>query len=228
MNELIDQARGEFIARMDADDVAMPERFGRQVDYLREHPECIVVGCRARVIDSDGDPLCDWFTEHPHEVIDALHLRGEMGSVICHPSVMMRREAVLAAGKYREHLPLGEEHDLFLRMAEMGRLAILPEPLLRYRNHPDSFTHTPFRMALRHRVAGEIIADARRRRNLPPEPLPPEPPAKPSTNNRANWVWWALSSGHVRTARKHAWRIVAEAPFSRHSWKLMFCAIRGY
>ena len=47
LKELVNQARGKFIARMDADDIALPERFEKQVNYLRAHPDCVVVGCRS-------------------------------------------------------------------------------------------------------------------------------------------------------------------------------------
>jgi glycosyltransferase involved in cell wall biosynthesis len=228
LNELIDQARGEFLARMDADDIALPERFRRQVDYLRAHPECSLVGCRVRVIDPEGDPLCDWYTEQPHDVIDALLLRVGVGPVICHPSVLMRREAVLAAGKYRD-FPIGEEIDLFLRLGESGRLAILPEALLKYRNHPESFTHRLSPMDLRHDCRRAMIQDARRRRNLPPATAPPEPPAsQPPLSNREYWAWWALAAGQVRTARKHAWRAFARNPLAIRTWRLLYCALRGH
>jgi glycosyltransferase involved in cell wall biosynthesis len=229
LNELIDQARGEFLARMDADDIALPERFHRQVDYLRAHPECVVVGCRVRLIDPDGDPLCDWFTEQPHKVIDTLLLRGEpVGSVLCHSSVLMRRDAVLAVGKYRE-FAIGEELDLFLRLAESSRLAILPEVLLKYRHHEASFTHDPLRWDLRHDYRRAIVQDARRRRGLPPAPAEPELPASQAeSSGQENWVWWALGSGHMNTARKHAWRAVARNPFAIRSWRLLYCALRGH
>ena len=81
LNELVDQARGEFIARMDADDVSLPERFQREVDYLRDHPECVLVGSRVRLIDPDGDPLCDWCTMQEHEAIDAFYLRGQAWNI---------------------------------------------------------------------------------------------------------------------------------------------------
>ncbi|HZW32449.1 MAG TPA: glycosyltransferase [Isosphaeraceae bacterium] len=234
LNELIDQARGEFLARMDADDIALPDRFRRQVDYLRAHPECSVVGCRARLIDPDGDPLCDWFTERPHEEIDTLLLREDaVGSVICHPSVLMRRDAVLAAGKYRD-FAVGEELDLFLRLAESSRLAILPDVLLEYRQHPESFTHRPLQRTVRPDCRRAIVADARRRRNLPrpPAPAAPIPAAAPTASqaaasDRENWVWWALGAGNVGTARKHAWRIFARNPLALRSWRLVYCALRG-
>ena len=55
LNEQIDPARGEFIARMDADDVALPERFQLEVDYLRDHPECVLVGSPRAAYRSRGD-----------------------------------------------------------------------------------------------------------------------------------------------------------------------------
>jgi glycosyltransferase involved in cell wall biosynthesis len=228
LNELIDQAEGEFLARMDADDIAMPERFRRQVDYLRGHPNCSVVGCRARVIDPDGDPLCDWFVEQPHEVIDDLLLQVGVSSVICHPSVLMRRDAVMAVGKYRD-FPIEEEIDLFLRLAESGRLAILPEVLLKYRQHPENFSQQPARIVVRHDCRRRMIEDARRRRNLPPASLAsPGPPASQArASSLENWVWWALGSGHVSTARKHAWRAFVRNPLAIRAWRLLYFALRG-
>ena len=66
---------------MDADDVALPERFQREVDYLRDHPECVLVGSRVRLIDPEGDPLCDWCTMQDHEAIDSSYLQGERVTV---------------------------------------------------------------------------------------------------------------------------------------------------
>ena len=59
------------IARMDADDVSLPERFQREIDYLRVHPQCVLVGSRVLLVDAEGDPLCDWCTMQDHEAIDS-------------------------------------------------------------------------------------------------------------------------------------------------------------
>jgi glycosyltransferase involved in cell wall biosynthesis len=234
LNELVDQSRGEFIARMDADDVALPERFARQVEYLRAHLECVLVGSRVRIIDPEGDPLCDWCTMQEHEVIDSSYLRGEPVTAVSHPSVMMRRDAVLAVGKYRPFVI--EDIDLFLRLAEHGRIANLPEPLLQYRIHPGNISKSEtFRDKLDLAYA-EIIRDARQRRNLPElgklavEPAPMERPRiDPSpTDEHAAWAWWALGSGHLSSARKHARWVLARAPLSLRSWKLAYCTLRGY
>ena len=229
LNELVDQAKGEFIARMDADDVSLPERFEREVDYLRTHPECVLVGSRVRLIDPEGDPLCDWCTMQDHEAIDSFYLQAKGGTLVSHPVVMMRRSALLAVGKYR-NFSMMEDLDLFLRLAEYGRLVNLPEVLLKYRIHQANKSSTPSHQKQVHSVAWEMIHDARRRRNLPPEPTPPEPliTMTSTTSQQETWSWWALGAGHVRTARKYALRVLARAPFSPRAWRLAYCVIRGH
>src|SRR5205814_9129619 len=73
-----------------------------------------------------------------HEALDAALLRK--GWPVVHPAVMMRREAVLAIGGYSEKYPTNQDHDLFLRLAEHGKLANLPDVLLQYRQHFQSIT----------------------------------------------------------------------------------------
>ncbi len=229
LNDQIDRARGEFIARMDADDVARPERFARQVEYLRAHPECVLVGSRVRLIDPEGDPLCDWCTLQDHDAIDSVFINGVPTTAICHPSVMMRRDALLAVGKYRD-FSMMEDLDLFLRLAEHGRLANLPEPLLEYRMHAANNSNTAAHREKMMRVNWEMGRDARQRRGLPPAPEPPapEPSApEPPTSQRETWAWWALGAGHLKTARKHARWVLTRAPLSPRSWKLLYCAFRG-
>jgi glycosyltransferase involved in cell wall biosynthesis len=229
LNKLIDQARGEFLARMDADDIALPERFERQVDYLRAHPDYVLVGSRVLLIDPEGDPLCDWCTLEDQNAIDSGFLQCERGTLISHPAVMMRRDAVLAIGKYRPFEVI-EDVDLFLRLSEYGRITNLPDVLLKYRMHNGNISKTTSYHKIIDRVYGEIARDARRRRNLAELPTLPESPHIETslTDEREKWAWWALTAGHVGTARKHARWVVSQAPISLRSWKLMYCALRGY
>jgi glycosyltransferase involved in cell wall biosynthesis len=231
LNELVDQARGEFVARMDADDISLPERFQRELDYLRAHPECVVVGSRVRLIDSEGDSLCDWCTMQDHETIDASFLEGKWGTWMSHPVVMMRLSTLLAVGKYR-NLSMMEDNDLFLRLAERGRLTNLPEVLLKYRVHASNYSSDFLpHHAQAHRALWEMIHDARQRRNLPPVSTPPVPINTVVTSapaEREKWGWMALSSGQVQTARKYAIRALASAPFSLSAWRLAYCAVRGH
>src|SRR5207248_5858446 len=114
--------------------------FERPVAYLRGHPDCVLVGSRVLLIDPDGLPIRERATEQTHEEIDAAHLNR--GWPVVHPAVMMRTAAVRQLGGYRDQYNTLEDTDLFLRLAEIGHLANLPEVLLHYRQHFASVTHS--------------------------------------------------------------------------------------
>jgi glycosyltransferase involved in cell wall biosynthesis len=228
LNELAERSRGEYIARMDADDISLPERLSRQMEYLHNHPDCVLVASPAQVIDPDGDPVCIWFSSRTHEEIDAHNLLGYRGTALCHPSVLMRREALLRVGGYDESYRLGEDLDLFLKMAEIGRLANLPEIHFKYRSHQTSYTKTRAREDMHDLL--RINVEARRRRGLPPQGKLGGKPVErgvPVRNPFETWGWQALHAGNVATARKHACKSLARAPFSIKSWMLFFFSLTG-
>jgi GT2 family glycosyltransferase len=165
LNRGLALARGELIARMDADDIAHPERFARQVAFLDASPDVAVVGCAVTLIDEGGKPVRDiGYPVAPEAVAEFL----ETGSALAHPSVMMRRAAVLAVGGYRPAYRHAEDYDLWLRMAERYRLANLPDCLLRYRHHQAKLSLT---YAVEQRLATSIaIIAARCRRAGKPDP----------------------------------------------------------
>jgi GT2 family glycosyltransferase len=229
LNELVDQACGELIARMDSDDISLPERLERQAAYLHGNPDCVAVGSQAQIIDPDGDPLGIWFQSTAHEEIDAQNLRGDHQSALCHPAVMMRRQVVLDVGKYREEFRFCEDLDLWLRLAEHGRLANLPLVLLKYRTHKTNQSN--LRVTRAAEDFQQILTEARFRRGLPIDRLPLGPhPSYGSVSQSIydKWGWQALTAGHVGTARKHAGRRLLEAPFSPSAWRLLYCALRGH
>jgi len=159
LNAGLAQCRGEFVARMDADDASLPERLERQVAYLRAHPDCVAVGCRVREMDPWGTPLGLRDLETSHPAIEALLLSGSGGALI-HPSMLVRREVFLAVGGYREGLATGEDHDLLLRLALAGRLANLPDVLLHYRMHAANRSLDPAYLAQVRRERTRIVAEA--------------------------------------------------------------------
>jgi hypothetical protein len=123
---------GQFVIRQDADDLSHPERFERQVAYLRAHPDCVALGSSAELIAEDGrrqgrisPPISD----------RAIRLRMAIRSPFVHPSMAIRREALLRAGNYRapSREPFAEDYDLWVRLARVGDLANLPERLIQYR-----------------------------------------------------------------------------------------------
>lgn len=132
--------RGTYVARMDGDDICLPERFARQVAALEADPGLAIVGAGAELMSADG--LVYGKVKHftDHDRIRASLLMGN-GGALTHPVVMMRREALDAIGGYDEELVTFLDLDLFLRISEQGRAANLPEVLIRYRQHPKSDNH---------------------------------------------------------------------------------------
>ena len=131
LNRMIDEARAPLIARMDGDDIALPERFARQLVFLDRHPEIGVVGTGCTCIDEAGRPTSYKFDNvtTPAEVVDDL----KNGPPLCHPSVVMRTDAVRAVGGYHRAYQHCEDYDLWLRLSEHVQMANLPDRLLLYR-----------------------------------------------------------------------------------------------
>jgi glycosyltransferase involved in cell wall biosynthesis len=132
LNAGIAAASGELIARLDADDVALPDRLEHQLGFLREHPEVAMVGGQVRIIDGSGRAVAD--ARYPTG--DA-EIRGafERSTPFVHSAVTMRRTALERAGGYRPEFNLAEDLDLWLRIAEVGAVANLDRLVVEYRIH---------------------------------------------------------------------------------------------
>ena len=138
LNEGIGRARADLIALMDADDVAMPERFALQHDRMVQEPELAVLGSFIRVTDKAGNIIR--LREYPLTPKEAAH-HVERDCPVGQPTVMMWRDAVLKAGGYRKAFCHAEDYDLWLRMSDLGyAIANLPQPLLNYRVHGANVT----------------------------------------------------------------------------------------
>lgn len=225
LNELLKLAKGELVARMDADDIAFPERFSKQVRYLDETPDCVVVGSSAIIIDPNGRELQCRNAPPSHEEITEGFLNGIC--TIFHPAAMFRRAPILELGGYREDTRHAEDLDLFLRLAETKRLANLPDPLLKYREHLGKIGETQQRDQTE--IARRYLIEAHQRRGLtPPESLLSDQftPRGPADKYRV-WGWWALSGGNIATARRYALKALSRRPFSPENWRLAACAVRG-
>ena len=164
LNQLLAEARAPLVARMDADDVALPTRFARQIAFLDAHLDYGVIGSRCDDIDAEGAPYAIRPSLHPTTHEGFLAAIASQEPLLCHPSVMYRREIVLAVGGYHAAFRHCEDLDLWLRLASVTRLASLEEPLLRYRHYPEqvSSRHATTqqigaaiaRLAWRERIAG--------------------------------------------------------------------------
>ncbi len=127
-----------LVARHDADDLARPDRFERQRDWLRRHPGCGAVSGSVIHIDAAGRELGPPVTPLSPDLADPTAYPQQEPYLI-HPFLMMRRAAVAAAGGYR-HVFHAEDTDLYWRLQEAGGLANMPDLLGCYRIHDQSVT----------------------------------------------------------------------------------------
>jgi len=132
LNRGLELARGEFIARMDGDDVSMPERFARQVHRLNERPELVLVSCGTYPIDTEGKDL-----PRRGDSRQWINRRLWLKNPICHPAVMFRKNEIVAAGGYAAII--AQDYELWLRLERrLGTFyEVMPNTLLKMRNHND-------------------------------------------------------------------------------------------
>src|SRR6056297_3326515 len=136
LNRGLHHARAPLIARMDADDVAHPDRLVEQATYLRQHPDCVIVGCQAEDIDEQGRPL--GIRNFPQSDA-AIRWQLAWGCPFLHPGVVFRRTAVERVGGYGEE-PTTQDYALWTRLAGCGEMANLAAPLMQYRVHAGAVT----------------------------------------------------------------------------------------
>jgi len=130
LNEGLNLAKSDFVARMDQDDESLPQRLRIQLDYMLRNPEFAVVG--SYVYHMGAKQEFDRLVELPS---DAEQIKQTLLQYNCmyHPSVMMRRNKILEIGGYQPEFKNAEDYDLWLRVSKSSLLANISEPLLRYR-----------------------------------------------------------------------------------------------
>lgn len=133
------EARGEYIAVLDADDVAHPERLERQRAFLDGHPECALVGSWAQHIDVRGNVVAHY---KPPVDPEALHESLGWTNPLVHSSAMFRRAAAEAVGGYPETLLYAQDRGLLLALARRDRIAMVGAFLCKMRIVPGSMTRS--------------------------------------------------------------------------------------
>jgi glycosyltransferase involved in cell wall biosynthesis/radical SAM superfamily enzyme YgiQ (UPF0313 family) len=161
--------RGEYVARMDADDISLPRRFEKQVKFLDENPNCIAVGCWCGRIDSNGKVWGDWKPPTKYEDIKKQFL---VGNSIPHGTAMVRRSALIKIGGYDERYKYSQDYDLWLRLSELGELRNLGEYLYTLRTWPGAITKT--RKEQQDKYAELARQEALHRKNIQKSKMIPE------------------------------------------------------
>ncbi|HYL33466.1 MAG TPA: glycosyltransferase [Stellaceae bacterium] len=140
LNRALDEARGEFAAILDADDVAHPERLALEVAALDARPNAVMVASHARYID-DGGAVIGAHTPPADPV--QLHEALAYGNPFPHSSIMYRRAVALAAGGYCPRYPFGNDLAMSLALTARGEAAMIAKPLVDVRIHPANATVSP-------------------------------------------------------------------------------------
>jgi len=163
LNRGLNEARGVYIARMDADDVALPERLVLQVTFLDANPSVAALGGAIELIDERGQSIR---IAHYPTLPDDVRTEMIKGNQLAHPAVTMRADLVRSLGGYRPAFRHAEDYDLWLRLDEKADIANLPQLLLRHRIH-DRKVSIVHALAQREATIVAKHAAACRRRGLP-------------------------------------------------------------
>lgn len=225
-NQLIAEASAELIAVMDADDVALPQRLARQVNFLQQHPQIICLGSSYELIDARGRQITTLAVPLQHAEIERQALAGHAS--VFQPCAMMRRTAVMQIGGYDTSLKLASDLDLWLRLSEIGELANLAESLVQYRLHAESVSETD--CMFQRQQAHQICQRAWQRRGITGhfEATEPWRPGKDAASRHPfmlQYGWWAFGSGHRYTALVYGLKAIQAQPLHLAGWKLLSCAL---
>jgi glycosyltransferase involved in cell wall biosynthesis len=138
LNRGIQEAKGYYIARFDADDICCPERLSVQYHFMKAHPEYILTGTDANYVDMKGEHIFTYkYKGYSDEEIRRL---DPVVCPFCHTTVMYKKDEVIKAGSYNLYSPSFEDHLLWLKLIRMGKVCNLRQSLVKVRFNPESFT----------------------------------------------------------------------------------------
>lgn len=162
LNDLARKARGEFLARMDADDISGPDRFEKQVEFLKKHPNVQLVGTSATLIDEQGktidvqDMPTSW---------NEIKRMAFFKNPLIHPSWMMRRAWFERIGGYNPAFRYAQDWESILRRVWRDEIVNLPDRLIRLRIHQGSLSFQENRRQVLYGIRARL--DTIRRGDVP-------------------------------------------------------------
>lgn len=140
LNKVLKYAKGKYIARMDADDIAYPQRIAKQVKFMEKHPEIIVLGTQAEVIDKNNQILGTKKFPLTHKEI---YQEYGLFNPLLHPSCMFRGSLLPSKNRiYEEKFGVNDDYYTFFKLLNYGKFANLPQSLMQYRIHGANFSLT--------------------------------------------------------------------------------------
>jgi glycosyltransferase involved in cell wall biosynthesis len=140
LNQIAQDARGEYLARMDADDLCHPQRLEKQVQFMLDHPEVDIVGCASCILNTQGNPAKKCPVQISHD--DIFRNKFKSGVSVVHPSLFARTEW-WRRWPYTEHNIRCEDYELWLRVCNQAVFRNLPD-ILYYTNEFLSYSLTKY------------------------------------------------------------------------------------
>ena len=139
LNMGISKAKGEWIARLDADDISEPWRLEEQVTLVMKKPDIVFLGSGLSIINEDGAIVKKYKYPSSHQAL--LSNLNTSQKFPPHSSAFYRTHTARQVGGYRPRIRRSQDRDLWLRLSEVGKLAAIDKPLVRVRKHAGQVSH---------------------------------------------------------------------------------------
>jgi len=171
-NRAIRKGKGKYVAILDDDDLWLPEKLERQVEFLESHPNCTLLGCNAFRWTGTGkwdtSPL--YFKKYKERKLNYQEMLHQ--NYIVHSSAILQRTALEQAGLYNETLnpPIGEDYELWLRLSALGEIWVLAKPCIVYRETPLTY-YSKLSRSQNYKVTANIFESALKGPGNIPSPL---------------------------------------------------------
>lgn len=211
LNVGLQRCRGTWIARIDADDIALPHRLERQLEFLGNNPDVKVASCLAYYINAEGKRVGKSFHDLTTREAYARYMRQNLAIGILHPGAMIDRTVLNEAGGYRQEFGPANDIDLWARLCERGALILVQDEfLMEYRVHSGSETAQDFEHSrLKYQWARDCMRA--RRRGLP------EPRWETYVDGRQHASWWKRLNRWRKTNARRLYRQSAQNLISRRA-----------
>jgi glycosyltransferase involved in cell wall biosynthesis len=212
LNRGLAACRGEWVARMDADDVAMPDRLARQLAFVQKNRDVRATSCIAWYIDAEGRRIgrtvCDVVTRP-----DFRHFRERNLPIgILHPGAFVRRDLLARLGGYRGEFDPANDIDLWCRISDDNLILVQPELLMEYRIHSSSISGSNYeRGRLKSLWARDCMIARREGRR--------EPSWEWFLESRRAAPWWLRLNRWRKMRAKSLYRQSAQDHISAHHLK---------
>ena len=141
LNIGLQEAEGKFIARIDQDDISMPDRLRKQVHFMVNNSEVGVLGTKAQFLNEAGEGFSLRYDEKLYETDDMMKAQLLFKSCFLHPSTMIRTDILREYNlSYQEEYKLSEDYLLWFKLSSFCRFANLPQSLIKYRHHKEQLS----------------------------------------------------------------------------------------